>query len=71
MKWHKISDGDYPELGKGVLVAFLHPRGVYGLMGCEVAIIGRDNVNDVWCTNNATIAVKPSDRWAYIDLPVD
>lgn len=71
MKWHKISDGDYPKFGKDVLVAFLHPCGVYDLMGCEVAIIGRNDVDDVWYTSNATIAVKPSDRWAYIDLPVD
>lgn len=54
MKWHKISDGDYPEFGKDVLVAFLHPRGVYSLMGCDVAVL--EDVNGmVWITNANTI----------------
>lgn len=72
MKWHKISDGDYPKFFKDVLVAFSCLDGTYSEMGCMVAvpIETRDGIKK-WITNTDTIVMSDSDRWAYIDLPTD
>lgn len=72
MKWHKISDGDYPERHKPVLVCMKLLDG-YTCDGCFVASMrtykkGKEYWYDVDVGN---ITMLFTDRWAYIDLPTD
>lgn len=71
MKWHKISDGDYPKINECVLVAFERGGGTYDELGCEVAIFDIVNDGTRWFTANSRFIVSPSDRWTYIDPPID
>lgn len=69
MKWHKISDGDYPEIGRYVLVAWTCDDGEYNENYTRMAKLERDFMwND---DGYVKWDVEPTDRWAYIDLPTD
>lgn len=70
MKWHKISDGDYPVAGRNVIVCMRMFDG-YTENGCFIAYISTGKYGDkYWCNRDFDGAfVSDTDRWAYIDLP--
>lgn len=72
MEWHKISDGDYPETERGLIVAFAHIDGAYSDLNCECAsmeIFGRGTRK--WIMAVDVKDIEPSDRWTYINPPVN
>lgn len=69
MKWHKISDGDYPEIGRYVLVAWAYDNGEYNESYTRMAKLERDFTwNDDGYVKWGT---ELTDCWAYIDLSTD
>lgn len=72
MKWHKISDGDYPNEGECVLVAHAELiRGVYKYYYCDCQI-AQFYEHGAWVHMDKTHRYcESTDRWAYIDLPMD
>lgn len=72
MKWHKISDGDYPERTTAVVVALMNYNGEYHWYDCTTAMLDANRIGEVcWFMTDTTISVSPTDRWTYIDLPTD
>lgn len=72
MKWHKISDGDYPEIGRYVLIASTFNNEARSKYFYTVAWIERMGDNRyMWVRTEGHYSVFSTDRWAYIDLPTD
>lgn len=72
MKWHKISDGDYPKRFKRLLVC-RHGFRTRNLIDCFVASMRTNEFGEEYWhdLNIGNIIISDDDRWAYIDLPTD
>lgn len=68
MKWHKISDDDFPQEFKCVLVAYWNMECQYD----EEATMLCYRRGDKWiCRSDDCLFIDTADRWAYIELPED
>lgn len=72
MKWHKISDSDYPEMYRAVLVCS-KLFGKYADGGCFVSPLRENTYGEKYWYDYSIgkIFISSSDRWTYIDLPTD
>lgn len=72
MKWHKISDGDYPERHRAVLVC-LKMFNEYTDDGCFVASLRENKYGEKYWydCDVGEIFISATDRWTYIDLPTN
>lgn len=73
MEWHKISDGDYPDVGDVVLISSVDIYGKRNTFYCQVYVASiNEKTNEyIWCGHDNFFYCKPTDRWAHIDLPTD
>lgn len=72
MKWHKISDDDYPDIRKPVLVSMRTFSGYTADLCLVVSMQTNKDGKKYWYDCGiGEIFIRPNDRWSYIDLPTD